>query len=284
MAQDGPVPRRPLVRLLLPAAVVAVLVVPGSAAAVEDIQPTASVSITLGGKAKECVEGRCKYRGGRKATVTWTSSCNVPGQDAGPSTEISLMARVKRPGARPVGYETVNVDESGEGASGGANVVIPAGVRLFAQIDVSCSYTTYDADANRVEHTGKTSATSADVFLNPALVSHEFPQNTHCGYARSNPFKVAQVGQFAKLDYELRFSALSLLPSTGLAAELSGIRLHGRGGGLNFKRKPDRNALRKQGVYQVWFRPRRGGTLKIWATIGGVKTNTLRIKVLPKRC
>jgi hypothetical protein len=38
------------------------------------------------------------------------------------------------------------------------------------------------------------------------------------------------------------------------------------------------------GEIGTWLTPRRGGTLRIWATIGGHRTNTLRVKVLPKRC
>ena len=43
-------------------------------------------------------------------------------------------------------------------------------------------------------------------------------------------------------------------------------------------------ALNQLGALGTWVNPRRGGTLRIWATIGGHKTNTLRIRVLPKRC
>jgi hypothetical protein len=33
-----------------------------------------------------------------------------------------------------------------------------------------------------------------------------------------------------------------------------------------------------------WLGVARAGMLRIWATIGGHRTNTLRIRVLPKRC
>jgi hypothetical protein len=42
--------------------------------------------------------------------------------------------------------------------------------------------------------------------------------------------------------------------------------------------------LRDPGVIGTWFTPKRAGKLKVWATIGGKKTNVRRMRVLPKRC
>jgi hypothetical protein len=42
--------------------------------------------------------------------------------------------------------------------------------------------------------------------------------------------------------------------------------------------------LRQFDSIGTYVKPRRGGTLRIWATIGGHRTNTVRVKVLPKRC
>ena len=42
--------------------------------------------------------------------------------------------------------------------------------------------------------------------------------------------------------------------------------------------------LNQLGAIGTWMNPRRSGTLRIWATIGGKKTNKLPVRVLPKRC
>lgn len=60
--------------------------------------------------------------------------------------------------------------------------------------------------------------------------------------------------------------------------------LFARGAGVRLKRSPDRGMLRELGEVGTWLNPRRAGTLRVWATIGGHRTNTLRIRVLPKRC
>jgi hypothetical protein len=254
------------------------------AAAVEDLHPTATISIDLGGKAKECIAGKCGNYGGRTATVKWASNCNDASPDLNHETSVYMVSRAKT--GKLKDFQEVNVGEGGEGANGSDVVVVPAGVRLFAEIRVACSYSTTDADGNPIEHKGSTSAITGDVFLKPALWGHDFPQNTFCGVSvpNSKVRTTTQAGQYSRLDYFLRFSPFSMLAKTTLNGQLGAIRLHGRGAGLNFSRKPARAALRSRGEYEVAIRPKRGGTLKIWATIGGVKTNVRAIKVYPKRC
>ncbi len=255
------------------------------AGAVEDLHPTATISIDLGGKARECVAGKCGNYGGRTAAVKWASSCNETNPALDHGTFVTLMARPKKAGAKLVVYDSVFEGEGGDGATGSDVVVIPAGVHLFAKVAVECSYTADDAEGNSVTHTGTTSANTADVFLKPALTGFNMPRNNFCGVnvPNSKINTTAQAGQFAVLDYSLRFSPLSMLTRTTLTGLIDGVRLYGRGAGLNFKKKPIRSALRK-GEYEAFIKPKRGGTLKIWATIGGVKTNVRAIKVYPKRC
>jgi hypothetical protein len=42
--------------------------------------------------------------------------------------------------------------------------------------------------------------------------------------------------------------------------------------------------LRQLGEIGRWVNPRRAGTMRLWATIAGKRTNTLRMRILPKRC
>jgi hypothetical protein len=69
-----------------------------------------------------------------------------------------------------------------------------------------------------------------------------------------------------------------------VTATLVLLRFFARGAGVRRKASADRGMLNQLGALGTWVNPRRGGTLRIWATIGGHKTNTLRIRVLPKRC
>jgi hypothetical protein len=275
-----------VIRLIaIAAAAAAALAAPATAGAVVDIHPTATVSIKLGGKAHECIGGKCGHFGGRTATVAWASSCNDGDPGLNHQTAVSLWARPKAAGARPVSYQEVNTGEGGEGATGSDVVVVPPGLRLYADVEVSCSYTATDPDGSSVDHTGSTQANTADVFLPPALIGFEFPRSSFCGVSVPKRLETvrAQAGQSSVLDYFLRFSPLSMLAKNTVAGKLSAIRLHGLGAGLNFSRRLSGSALKK-GEYQTSIRPRRGGILKIWATIGGVKTNTRAIRVYPKRC
>ena len=91
-----------------------------------------------------------------------------------------------------------------------------------------------------------------------------------------------QARQYAELEYFLRYSASSLIRRS--VPEMRQIKLFARGAGVRKRAAPDRGMLGEFGAIGTWVNPRRGGTLRIWATIGGKKTNTLRVRVLPKRC
>ena len=80
----------------------------------------------------------------------------------------------------------------------------------------------------------------------------------------------------------LRYSGKALLRPGSPA--MRQIKLFARGAGVRVNRSPDRGMLRELGEIGTWITSRRGGTLRIWATIGGKRTNTLRVRVLPKRC
>jgi hypothetical protein len=53
---------------------------------------------------------------------------------------------------------------------------------------------------------------------------------------------------------------------------------------VNVAGPPNRRMLRRYHVIGLPVTPRRGGTLNIWATINGVRTDTLPVKVLSRRC
>jgi hypothetical protein len=84
------------------------------------------------------------------------------------------------------------------------------------------------------------------------------------------------------VEYSLAYSAASLIKPG--VPELRQIKLFARGDGYRLKSAPDRGMLRELGAIGRWVNPRRAGTLRLWATIGGKRTNTLKARILPKRC
>jgi hypothetical protein len=141
-----------------------------------------------------------------------------------------------------------------------------------------------DSEGNQVEHRASATSTTQQLYLAPQLVSARTTRASFCG-VRVPARKLdrwLQAGQYAELGYTLSFSGASLLK--GGVPALRQIKLFARGAGVRLKRAPDRGMLRDPGVTGTWLTPRRGGTLKVWATIGGHRTNTLRIRVLPRRC
>jgi hypothetical protein len=141
-----------------------------------------------------------------------------------------------------------------------------------------------DAEGNEVEHRGKATSTTDQFYLPPQLMDYETTRSGFCGVnvPNSKVQKWLQAGQYAEMAYYLRYSGAALLKPG--VPELRQIKLFARGAGINIKRSPDRGILGELGEIGTWFTPRRAGTLQIWATIGGKKTNTLRVRVLPRRC
>ena len=103
-----------------------------------------------------------------------------------------------------------------------------------------------------------------------------------CECAPQQARQVAPGQQYAEPAYTLAYSGASLLRPG--VPELRQIKLYARGDGYRLRSSPDRGMLRELGEIGRWVNPRRAGTLKVWATIAGHRTNTIEMRVLPKRC
>lgn len=159
------------------------------------------------------------------------------------------------------------------------------GVRFFGEVSVTCSATVVNEEGYEVEHTAKASSgPTAQFYLPPQLVSYRTARAGFCGVnvPNSKVNKWLQAGQYAQIAYILRYSASSLTRRG--VPELRQLKFFARGAGVRKKASADRGMLNQLGALGTWVNPRRAGTLRIWATIGGHRTNTLSIRVLPKRC
>jgi hypothetical protein len=223
---------------------------------------------------------RSKCRGSRVVRVTWSVGCAYPD----PIVEVRFWT--PRPGKSPIVMET----EEGSAASGVTVKRFEAGTKVFATVRVYCDFEG-DGDTIDAHRITAESAPTAEAFIPPRLVLVESVTNSFCGIVPTNRQARygLQAGETSGFDFTLIFNEDSLLGTD--ARSRAGLRrtlLHARGAGLNGK-APARPWLpgatgpvpTQAGVRLV---PRRGGKLRVWAVIGGAKTNVLTLRVLPRRC
>jgi hypothetical protein len=251
------------------------------AATADHVAPSVSATLTLGKATRQCnVQGVCSRA--RRATVSWNASCG-PAAPAGAleSVEVGIFG-VRRNGTR-FAYDGEALEDAPP-ASGSMGMTAGPGLRFFGEVSVTCDDTVTDAEGNQIEHRATATSATDQVYLPPQLVSARTTRSGFCG-VRVPARKVdrwLQAGQYAELAYTLSFSSASLMRAG--VPSLRQIKLFARGAGIRLKRTPDRGMFRDPGVIGTWLTPRRGGTLRVWATIAGRRTNTLRIRVLPRRC
>jgi hypothetical protein len=252
------------------------------AASANHVAPSVSATLTLGKAVRSCnLDGVCSR--GRRATVSWNASCGPAAPaEALESVDVGIFG-VRRNGAR-FAYDGEALEDAPP-ASGSMGMTAGPGLRFFGEVTVTCNDTVTDAEDNLVEHRASaTSAPTQQIYLPPQLVSARTTRSGFCGVRvpTSKVDKWLQAGQYAELAYTLSFSSASLMKPG--VAPLRQVKLFARGAGVRLKRTPDRDMLRDPGVIGTWLTPRRGGTLRVWARIAGKKTNTLRVRVLPRRC
>ncbi len=150
---------------------------------------------------------------------------------------------------------------------------------------MSCSATVVNAEGHEEEHRATASSGPTQQFyLRPQLVRARTTRSGFCGVRvpRSKLDKWLQAKQYAEIAYTLAYSGASLLRPG--VPELRQIKLFARGDGYRLRSSPDRGMLRELGEIGRWVNPRRAGTMKLWATIAGHRTNTVEMRILPKRC
>ncbi len=249
----------------------------------DHVAPSVTATLELGDAVRDCsTSGLCARA--RRATVSWNASCG-PAAPADALREVEVGIYGVRPDGTRFPYAGEGLEAEDATLTGSMGMTAGPGVRFFGEVTVTCSATVIDADGHEVEHRAKaTSSPTSQFYLPPQLVDYRTTRAGFCGVnvPNSKVDKWLQARQYAELEYFLRYSARSLTRRG--VPELRQLKFFARGAGVRKKASADRGMLNQLGALGTWVNPRRGGTLRIWATIGGHRTNTLRIRVLPKRC
>jgi hypothetical protein len=253
------------------------------AAQADHVAPSVTATLTLGSAAKTCnADGVCAR--GRRATISWNASCG-PAAPPDSLREVDVgIDGVRRNGAT-FGYDGEALEAPDAPLTGSMGMTAGPGLRFFGEVKVTCSATVVNEEGYEVEHTARASSgRTQQYYLPPQLVSARTTRSSFCG-VRVPTGKVdtwLQARQYAELAYTLAYSAASLIKPG--VPELRQIKLFARGDGYRLRSAPDRGMLNELGEIGRWVNPRRAGTMKMWATIAGHRTNTLRTRILPRRC
>lgn len=274
----------PLRLLIAAACAVALLVLAAPALAHHDatVSVTAS-SLTLAPSACPAYERRPVSRcdGYRRATVTWSATCG-----ARPSMSVEFWA-ARKGGGRPI---LLDSDSAGEQLSGSASALVPPGSHMYATVLVECTWENSDGTGPEEHTVAMTSAPSPQVTVPPWLRQVSVQKGNFCNL---NPGArtVLQAGQRGSIvSFSSDFLDMSLLGTGRRTA--TGVRqrsLNARGAGIRLRKRPEVFLLQEFGRREPFSgllrpTPRRAGWLKLWEVVGGVRTNTLAIRVLPNRC
>jgi hypothetical protein len=269
-------------RALAGLAALCALAAAAPAAQADHIAPTVTATLDPGARVKGCDPRSGLCGGARRAAISWNASCGPAApSDALQSIDVTIFG-VTPSGGR-FAYDSEGL-ESEASLVDSLGMTVGPGLRFIGEVVVTCAVTVTDEEGTSVEHRGQATATTAEFYLPPFLTGWRTTRSGFCGVNPPNSKldKLLQAGQYAELAWLVRFSGGSLL-RRGVPA-LRQIKLFARGAGIRLKASPFRPLVRQFGLLGTYLTPRRGGTLRIWATIGGKKTNALTVRVLPKRC
>lgn len=270
--------------LILGACLVAPFCIPGPAAAHH--QGTASAAVTsLTVDPPKCAMyerrpvSRCD--GSRVARVSYSGTC---GADR-PSVSVELWA------ARPGGTKPILLaSDVADGTSGAISAVIDAGVRLYATATMDCFWSD-PAYTGPAEHSvNATSAPSATVVVPPWLQQVSVQKGNYCNFNPGSRTVLQARQRGSIVSFSSSFVDKSLLGSGRRGA--AGVRqrwLDAKGAGIRVRRHPEVFLLQEFGRKEPFsgllrVNPRKAGWLKLWEEVGGVRSNTLAIKVVGNRC
>lgn len=273
--------------------VISAVLVPATPAAAKHMTPQASVALTDLGVARACGpkrrEGCATVAGSHLVKVEWTASCGAGASPTSPPTpEISYQLWVKPKSATRrvrAADDEIEVDTP----SGSDTVVALPGRRLFARLFLTCADEIPAAD-EAGEPTLETQSIRVDspqtVYVPPRLTGWKVIEGQFCAEVPRRDLLRGAVGAGAwqELSWNLAFGAESMLDHPSTRGVLREVRLRASGRGIKMRAAPRSGAFRRYGEFRASVYTPRSGDLKIWAEIGGVRTNALRIPVVGDPC
>jgi hypothetical protein len=273
---------RPLVAASSLVAAACVLAAPASAHHAATVSATA-LSLTVGPPGCASYERRPVSRcdGSRRAHVTWSATCG-----ARPFVTVDYWA-ARKGGGKPISLATEEVDDQ---ASGVTTAIVAPGAHVYATVTMDCFWSDPDGAGPPAHSVAVTSAPTAEVVVPPWLRQVSVIKNNTCNF---NPGgrDILQAGQRGSiLDLGTDYLDKSLLGVSRRSAAGARQRwANAKGAGIRARKHPELFMLAEFGRRDpvsgaLRVNPRRPGWLKVWEEVGGVRSNTLAVKVAPNRC
>ena len=281
----------------------AAALVAATPASASHLAPSVAVSVVDLGEAPICRAGLpegtvcSKLRGSRRVRVDWTSACGPEAPAGAFSAEeswVDLGIRPRNPARGPV---VPRVPSGMEAPSGSREELVSPGRRVFARARVSC----YDPGPERgpdeppADERASAQADSAEtVVVAPVLYAWELERGTFCGAnGRDVPPRDRRRGigasDFQTVNWILDFDFESMLMRPSVTGALKEVRLRAAGRGVRLRVGPGSGPLRKglrvgDPVWQAAVFSPRSGKLRLWAEVGGTRTNVIRVPVVGVPC
>lgn len=280
-------------RAVLAVALAALL--PVTPAFASHLEPTASVSVSDLG-----VAPGAPVPGSHRVRIDWSGSCgpNAPAQaHSSDDSSWSLLIRPKSASRRPAEVDGASPAQP----TGSAEATVAPGRRVFARFVIGCNDAVQPPPgpngepAEPVTESARAQADSAEsVYVAPRIVGFRVSRGTWCG-ARGHavPKRDQKRGigasDFQTLNWSLAFDPLSMLVRPSIPGILAEVRLRASGKGVRLRVGPAPGPLRagfRAGtpVFQATIFSPRSGKLKLWAEIGGVKTNAIQVPIVGIPC
>jgi hypothetical protein len=269
---------------VIAAACAGLLCVAGSASAHHEATVSvAAGSLTLDPSSCPAYERRPVSRcdGTRVARVTWSGTCG-----ARPLVTVEYWA-TRAGGGKPIALATETVDDQ---TSGVTTTILEPGAHVYATVTMDCHWADPDGTGPPEHTVSATSAPTAEVTIPPHLREVSVMKGNYCNFNPGSRTVLQARQRGSIVSFGSHFSDKSLLGAGRRTA--AGVRqrwVNMKGPGARHRRHPEVFLLQEFGRREPFsgllrVAPRRPGWHRFWEEVGGVRTNTLAIRVVPNRC
>lgn len=219
----------------------------------------------------------------RRARVTWTGTCGTNK----PYVEVNFFAS-RAGGGNPIALATEQEDLQ---TSGVTTTLLEPGVHVYATVTMDCLWDDPDGAGPDAHSASATSAPTAEVVVPPWLRQVRTIKNNFCNFNPGFNRVVMQAGQRGGIvDFDVDYNDSSMLGvGRRRPAGVRKVWVNAGGAGIRKRRHPVMSLLQEFGRREplsgaMGVNPRKAGWLRLWAEVGGVRTNSLAIQVVRNRC